>query len=284
MEMKKRLVACVAALCLLIALFVPLLVRPDWRFAIERAVRYTPAPELQVIRLGEDAEEWTLSELANDARTTVTDTLLLVNRAHPLPDGYLPPIEIYYGAEMHPSMVSAYVALRDEVEARTGERIYVSDDYRTREEQAAILAEKGEDVAALVGCSEHEAGLALDVYVKGYGGSAFLKSAGGREVNRICGEYGFVIRYERGKEAITGISYEPWHLRYVGAPHARIMSESNLSMEEYFDLLIPEHWYASGEYRILVTSWEKVYLPRGWETCEISSDNRGHTVITLKMS
>ncbi len=278
----KRFGVLTLALLVLFGSGAVLLVRPDWGFALQQALHIHPSPDLAPVSLGEGSTVWTLSDLKAHSDVAVNDVLLLVNQSHPLPDDFVAELNIYNGAEMHPQMVEAYIALRDAVEERTGDRIYVADDYRTREEQAALQG-TGSDVAALVGCSEHEAALALDVYVKGYGGKSFLKSAGGREVNRICGEYGFVIRYGQGKEDVTGIPYEPWHLRYVGAPHARIMMESGLSLEEYFDLLVPEQWYASGEYLILVTGWETVTLPEDWLWCELSSDNRGHTVITLKM-
>ncbi len=284
--MRKRAFACrvlTAILALvLIGGGVLLYLRPELRFSIGQRLRYTPVPDVTPVKIGSGSVV-RIDDFLKNENVTHADDLLLVNSSHPLPEGYEVPIEVYNGAEMRPEMISAYMALRDAVEAKTGERIYVSDDFRTREEQEAILAEMGGDIAAGVGCSEHEAGLALDVYVKGFGGAAFLKSAGGREVNRICGEYGFVIRYGDGKEAITGISYEPWHLRYVGLPHSRVMQESDLSLEEYFDLFLTEQWYRVGDHLVLFTSWESFILPEGWGSATVSSDNRGHTVITLKM-
>ena len=50
-----------------------------------------------------------------------------------------------------------------------------------------------------------------------------------------CWEYGFIIRYPADKTAITGISYEPWHIRYVGTEHSIIMRNENLCLEEYID-------------------------------------------------
>ena len=189
----------------------------------------------------------------------------------------------YNGAEMHPLMVEPYIALRDTVLAETGVRIYVADDYRTAEEQMEILESSEEGTAAAPGCSEHEAGLSLDVYAPYCAGKEFLKSAAGRMVNRVCGEYGFVIRYPLGKEEITGISYEPWHLRYVGEPHAEIMMNSGLTLEEYIQALTPEVWFAHGNYLILRTAADACRLPQGWERCEISEDNAGYRIVTLKM-
>ena len=256
--------------------------RGDWWFYLEQSFRTYSAPDLKIVALTEATEEWTLEKLATAENVTVSKTLMLVNASHPLPDGYEADLEEYGGALMHPLMVAPYVALKDAVYQRTGIKIYVSSDYRTREEQESILADSEEGIAAQIGCSEHEAGLALDVYAPYYAGMEFLKSAAGREVNRICHEYGYVIRYPRDKEDVTGISYEPWHLRYVGAPHAKIMADSGLTLEEYIDYLAPETWYQSGDYLILRTKKDTVSMPAAWSSCYLSPDNTGYTLITLK--
>jgi len=256
--------------------------RGDWWFYLEQHFRTYAEPDLEVVPPGALGKEWTLEDLSAAENVTVSKTLMLVNASHPLPDGYEADLEEYGGALMHPLMVTPYVALKDAVYQRTGVKIYVSSDYRTREEQEAILAESEDGIAAQIGCSEHEAGLALDVYAPYYAGMEFLKSAAGREVNRICHEYGYVIRYPRDKEDVTGISYEPWHLRYVGAPHAKIMADSGLTLEEYIEYLTPEVWYQSGEYMILRTQKDTVSMPEAWTSCHLSSDNTGYTIITVK--
>jgi D-alanyl-D-alanine carboxypeptidase len=161
-------------------------------------------------------------------------------------------------------------------------RIYVASDYRTREEQMEILAESGSDVAAQVGCSEHEAGLALDVYAPYFGGESFLQSRAGRLVNEICSTYGFIVRYPLGKEDITGISYEPWHLRYVGVPHAELMTESGLTLEEYIEALRLGAWYEAGEYLISRQDPRAIRLPMTYKNCQISPDGTGYVIVTLK--
>ena len=284
---RKRL-ASLILLLFAVALFLGgigvLWMRPDWRFSLETALKREKEIAWTEASLGTDCTVWTLAGLKEQPTVVTAELLMLVNDSHPLPKSYVPMLAEYNGALMHPEMITSYIALCDEIERRTGLRMYTSADYRTREEQEAILAESKDGIAAALGCSEHEAGLALDVCVKGYGGASFLKTEAGREVNRICGEYGFIIRYPLGKEDVTGISYEPWHLRYVGAPHAALIMNSGIAFEEYLDAMRPEVWYQSGEYRILKTGWETVTLPNGWEVCYLSSDNAGHTVITLKMA
>ena len=246
-------------------------------------MRWQKKPHLEAACVDE-GDTYSLDELSQLENVECNNTLMLVNKEHPLPQDYQADVTDYNGALMHPRMVDAYVALRDRVEERTRVRIYVSSDYRTKEEQEEILLESEEGAAAPVGCSEHEAGLALDVYAPYFAGKEFLHSPAGRDVNRICHEHGFIIRYPRGKESVTEIGYEPWHIRYVGEPHAKVMSEAGITLEEYVEYLTPEEWFSHGDYLILRTQKDSVVLPRGWQSCEISPDNTGYRIITLKIS
>lgn len=233
----------------------------------------------------EETVSLTLDELKADPRVTFSSTLMLVNAEHPLPQDYVPQLEEYNGAKMHPLMVPAYVALRDATVEATGERIYVSSDFRTKEEQEAIIAESEAGIAAPVGCSEHEAGLALDVYAPYYGGINFPESAAGMFVNLRCEDFGYIIRYPRDKEHITGISYEPWHLRYVGVPHAKCIMESGLALEEYLTSYQPSVWYDIGDgYYVLRTEASAVTLPIGMDACTVSPDNMGYLILTLHLA
>lgn len=90
---------------------------------------------------------------------------------------------------------------------------------------------------AFPGHSEHESGLAIDLGLK-KDVIDFIRPD--FPCDGICGrfralapDYGFIERYPKGKEAVTHIGYEPWHFRYVGTPHARILTESGLALEEY---------------------------------------------------
>ena len=81
------------------------------------------------------------------------------------------------------------------------------------------------------GASEHHLGLAFDVNKKG--SSSFAGTANSKWLNEHCWEYGFIIRYEKSKEEITGFVAEPWHIRYVGVEHALYMRDHDLCLEEY---------------------------------------------------
>ena len=226
---------------------------------------------------------WSVAQLAARDDVVFSNHLMLISEEYPIPDRFEPLLTEYNGARMHPMMVSPYIGLRDRVQEMTGVRIYVASDFRTPEEQESILNSEQEGVAAQAGCSEHEAGLALDVYAPYYGGINFLRSPAGRTVNRICDQYGFIIRYPNGKSDVTGIDYEPWHLRYVGSPHAEVISEYAITLEEYINMLTPNVWYCVGSYRVARLSGDALDLPNGWTSCVISPDNTGYLIVTLTM-
>ncbi|MBR2019416.1 MAG: M15 family metallopeptidase [Clostridia bacterium] len=254
----------------------------EWWFPALYAMRRLEAPDLNELTL-DGARLWTLEELVAQENVTLSNNLLLVNASHPLPEGYTPELIEYNGAKMHPLMRDPYVAMRDDIQARTGVRIYVASDYRTPEEQQEILNSSEEGIAAPLGCSEHEAGLALDVYAPYHAGINVLRSRAGRLLPRVCADYGYIIRYPFGKEEITGISYEPWHVRYVGVPHAEIMTDAGLTMEEYVEALTPGTWYQSGKYQIARLSADALRLPVDFTHCDISPDNTGYYIVTVEL-
>jgi len=78
--------------------------------------------------------------------------------------------------------------------------------------------------------SEHHTGLAFDMTVPG---ESFGSTVQSQWLKAHCHEYGFIIRYTEEKAHITGFKAEPWHIRYVGQPHARIIYENGWCLEEY---------------------------------------------------
>lgn len=62
----------------------------------------------------------------------------------------------------------------------------------------------------------------------------------GKWIEKNAWKYGFILRYPSDKTDVTGIQYEPWHIRYVGLPHSTIMQKMNLALEEYLDYLKKE--------------------------------------------
>lgn len=279
-----RLLCVLLTLCVLGTGFGVVFYHGEWWFPLlERMERHGDLALVSVVYAGE-TRLWSYEELVEADGVTPSCNLLLVNEEHPLPADYQPTLQEYNGAKMHPLMIAPYVKLRDDVQKQTGVRIYVASDYRTPEEQADILASAEDGIAARLGCSEHEAGLALDVYAPYYAGINFLRSRAGRTVNRVCHEYGYIIRYPVDRESVTGIAYEPWHLRYVGELHAMLMWESGLTLEEYVEALSPNIWYAYGNSWISRRAPDDLSLPIGWTACEISPDNTGYYIVTLSFS
>ena len=183
--------------------------------------------------------------------------LVLVNKENPLkifpePEMLEPVVKEYPDILMEHTAAHALRALLREI-GNQGEIVPVSG-FRTREEQQKIwddtLSNRGEEFTrkfvAYPGCSEHQTSLAIDL------------GASLPEIDFICpefpdtgifgrfreraAEFGFIERYPKGKEAVTGIGAEPWHFRYVGIPHAAVMKARGLVLEEYVnDQEIPEN-------------------------------------------
>ncbi len=92
--------------------------------------------------------------------------------------------------------------------------------------------------SATPGYSEHQTGLAIDVSAKSVNNcldESFGESEEGKWLADHVYLYGFIIRYPKDKTEITGYSYEPWHIRYVGKPLAKYLYENNLCLEEYYN-------------------------------------------------
>ena len=89
--------------------------------------------------------------------------------------------------------------------------------------------------------SEHQTGLAVDVGEKKESIDFIRPSFTDEGICKVflekASKYGFIRRYEKGKEDITGIAYEPWHFRYVGYPHSEIIRENQFCLEEYISYI-----------------------------------------------
>lgn len=99
-------------------------------------------------------------------------------------------------------------------------------------EQANFVVGK---TLALPGCSEHNTGLAIDFGRENADDveEDFYKSAQAKWLSENASRFGFILRYPRLKEHITGIDYEPWHYRYVGREIAEIIKQSGICFEEF---------------------------------------------------
>lgn len=177
------------------------------------------------------------------APTSARPEVLLVNADHPLPDDFEAPelvklvnqvpvssADVRVAAEVERPLRKLFAAAR-----KAGlKNLYVASGYRTAEQQQALWQNSDDrSYVQPAGHSEHQTGLAVDLADLKVGSGKFGESKAGRWLARQAWKYGFVLRYPEGKEEITGISYEPWHFRYVGKKVARACHEGDLTLEEY---------------------------------------------------
>ena len=86
--------------------------------------------------------------------------------------------------------------------------------------------------SAKAGYSEHQTGFALDINMDNIN---FFDTLEYKWLSKNAQRYGFVLRYPKGKENITGYKFEPWHFRFVGKKHAKNIYNDNLTLEEYLE-------------------------------------------------
>lgn len=192
------------------------------------------------------------------ASETSTLYLILVNRDNKLPDDWTEHVSFEVGKN---SLGELYIieqqALRDFnlLRAKLNEtenfKIELDSVYRSLGEQQDIWdfwsadPEKGPEYCkqylAPVGCSEHHTGLAIDIFLIRNNGEILRENEemladkeDFAKIHQIIANFGFILRYPEGKESITGYSYKPWHLRYVGSPKiAKEIMEKGITLEEY---------------------------------------------------
>lgn len=129
----------------------------------------------------------------------------------------------------------------------SGYNMILASGYRSSSLQAfyynQYVSRDGQEAAdkysARPGTSEHQTGLAFDIARKDrkcYLDICFADLVEGKWVAQNAYKYGFILRYQKGKENITGYQYEPWHFRYVGVDLAKKIHDSGKTLEEYFGL------------------------------------------------
>ncbi len=225
-----------------------------------------------------------LDEFLGYDNVTVNESLLLVNDKNIIGENYVPQT-VYHqerDIEMNVCVKESFDELSKALFEKTGETLFVSSAYRDFEKQKEVKEEEGK-TAQEAGCSEHQTGLALDVYVKNFAGDNFIKCESGQFVNEHCGDYGFIIRYPFFGEKKTGISYEPWHLRYVGFPHSKIINESKITLEEYMDFLELGKFYKYENYLITRQNTKNIFVPKSFNSAVVSEDNTGAVIITFEI-
>ena len=168
--------------------------------------------------------------------------LLLVNEWNAIPDDYeIETAEVEDGYVVDERICDALKEMLEDCRDAGYSPIIISS-FRTREKQQYLYdhtANKAD--TALPGHSEHECGLAADIIDAGSAGwsdpliDEQEDMPAQKWLMEHCQDYGFILRYPKDKEEITGIIYEPWHYRYVGKKYAKEIMEKGLCLEEYIE-------------------------------------------------
>lgn len=179
-------------------------------------------------------------------------SLLLVNNRHPIPEDYEFTLGVIRGSLQCDERIIPPFLNMLQAAKKDGIALEVCSPYRTLDRQEYLFDRKivrymkrgmsymdayklSARVVNVPGTSEHQIGLALDIYTDSYKtlDEGFGETAAGIWLQENCAEYGFILRYPKGKEYITGIEYEPWHFRYVGRTAAKEIMERGLTLEEF---------------------------------------------------
>ncbi len=185
--------------------------------------------------------------------------LVLVNRQNPLPKGYTvatTKIKSNYARDngmLYDSRAVAYLNAMCAAAKKDGVSLLVISSFRTNARQTTLYnnqvakqkkkyPDKSDEeirqiagtISAFPGTSEHELGMAVDFNSVE---ENFENTAQFAWLKEHAAEYGFIMRYPKEKQSITGVIYEPWHYRYVGVGHAKKIKEQGMVLEEYKEYL-----------------------------------------------
>lgn len=174
---------------------------------------------------------------------TYIDGILIVNKSYSVSPEY----QGYNGGYdetkptppqgLFPEVIEAFNQMESDASAE-GLNLYIASGYRSYYYQENVYnryceydaPEVVDTYSARPGYSEHQSGYAFDLNTIE---DSFADTPEGKWVDENCYKYGFIIRFPKGKEDITGYQYESWHLRYVGVDIATYIHDNNLCLEEY---------------------------------------------------
>ena len=183
--------------------------------------------------------------------------LVLINKQHPIPDDYtfsLGPLKTIKGTMKCDERIIEELLAMMYAASEDGVNLAICSPYRDLAWQEVLFNRKikaymnkgmsymeaykiSSQAVTVPGASEHQIGLAIDIVSDTYVtlDEGFADTNAGKWLEEHCAEYGFILRYPKGKEYITSIEFEPWHFRYVGKEAAAIIMEEELCLEEFWD-------------------------------------------------
>lgn len=178
--------------------------------------------------------------------------LMLVNKQNPVPEGFDVKLSNINGSQYADSRIIGDIYKMIDAASDDGVDLMICSAYRSYDRQRTLFNNKinklmasgmtylesykvGSMNVTVPGTSEHHIGLALDILTGSYTemDDGFGETKAGKWLAKNAPDYGFILRYPKGKENITGIVYEPWHFRYVGTEYAKDITEKGVCLEEY---------------------------------------------------
>ena len=199
---------------------------------------------------GDDRSSRGIPELKDVLTYDDGDLLVLVNKYHGVTSDYRPnnlvPVDpalaTWSDVSLKQEAYDAYLKMYEDAK-KQGFNLKICSGFRTYDGQQQLFYNAlgvGEEYAhmssAYPGRSEHHTGLAIDITSASMGWGLtqdFADYPDGKWLDEHCQEYGFILRYLKGAEDITGYKYEPWHFRYVGVEVATEIMEKGITLEEY---------------------------------------------------
>jgi len=229
-----------------------------------------------------------------------TGDLVLINQKHTLKSKINNLVffdEKYKNIKLNDNANYALHLILDNINAKN--EIVPVSGYRTLGEQKNIyntsLKENGRDYTqkyvALPNASEHQTGLAIDLALNeddiDFICPKFPHYGICQSFRNIAPKYGFIERYKGEKEAVTKISNEEWHFRYVGYPHSKIITEKDICLEEYIDFLkdyiYPNNPLVYKEYKIFFIPYkDENFILELKENYTVSGNNVDGFILTIK--
>jgi len=183
--------------------------------------------------------------------SSTSDILILVNKSHGLDKTYVPSdlVDVDLQGVRDTQLRSEAAAALEKLFEKADEQditLYCCSGYRSYDtqkelyqENVSLYGQKDADlVSAKPGQSEHQTGLAMDVTAESVNLDlleSFGDTSEGQYIKNNAHKYGFIIRYPSNKTDITGYSYEPWHLRYVGIESATTIFKKGITFEEFLN-------------------------------------------------
>lgn len=207
-----------------------------------------------------EADQETM-EAAEESQIFTSDDwrLVLINKQHPIPEDYEFTLTTITGSMKCDERILADLLLMLQAAKNDNVNLIICSPYRTDASQETIFERhvraymnKGlnyidsfklaSQEATVPGYSEHQIGLSLDIYTASHMilDDAYGETETGRWLAEHCSDYGFILRYPKGKEYITSIGYEPWHFRYVGREAAKIIMGNGITLEEFWERYVDE--------------------------------------------